>query len=474
MYRWMVGTALMVMLLSSCRAQPPVEAGPLPTPVTTVGGTSRTGESPEHMALVISRHSNSTGGSLHLVVASTGMDVPGKEPIPLGENYWHSLSGSGRSLAVVSYPDPNTPRGGNLHFIDLETWLDKPTDITLDGWPTTLAFSTDEARLAIGAGNASRSNQALLIVDVPTRAILAERRLDFRPLRLAFNAEGRSLMVYGARYPETPDLNAIPIAALFDSATLQPAWEIEIPGLREGMYAPGGFSEEELHDRGVWYGPAVVVAPRSEQMYVVHADEELLTTIDFGRRDLQTAVIGRPMGWLERLLSIGTSPAYAKMLNGSMKTGVLAPDGDRLYVLGWDTETTKDDAGNYTIEETSLGLTVVAIDPPGVVAEFDTEARAISLGPDGRSLLLGGWSSSGIPWSEVISSGTLELQARLPGLDLPSGASLPGRSWFAATATTSGSTTRISLVQTETWQSAIEWSSPGNSQVLQVRALTNP
>jgi hypothetical protein len=135
---------------------------------------------------------------------------------------------------------------------------------------------------------------------------------------------------------------------------------------------------------------------------------------------------------------------------------------------------TKDAAGNYSFEETSLGLTVVALEHLEVVAEFDTEARAISLGPDGRSLLLGGWSSSGTPWSEVISSDTLELRARLPGLDLPSGASLPGGSWFATTATTSGSTTRISLIQTETWQNATEWSSPGFSQVLQVRTFSNP
>jgi hypothetical protein len=411
---------------------------------------------------------------LQLVEANTGRDVPGQEPIALGENYWHTLSGSGRSMAVVSFPDPNTPRGGKLHFIDLETWSDRATDMTLDQWPTMLAFSADETRLAIGAGDASRNNPGLLMVDVPTGAIVAERKLDFRPLRLAFSSEGRSLMVYGARYPQTPDLNAVPIAALFDAASLQPVWEIEIPGIRDGRYAPEGLSEQELHDRAVWYGPAVVARPQSEKMYVVHADEELLTIIDFGGRDLETAAIGRPMGWLERLLSVGTTPAYAKVLNGSMKTGVLAPDGDRLYILGWDTTFTKDAVGSYAFEETSLGLTVVALEPLEVVAEFDTEARAISLGPDGRSLLLSGWNSSGTPWSEVVTCDPLELRARLPGLDLPSGVSLPGHSWFAASASTSGSTTRITLVQTESWQSAAEWSSPGYSQVLQVRTLANP
>jgi hypothetical protein len=474
MYRWMVATVLMVMLFTSCRAQPPVEAGMLPTPAPIIDGASRAAEIPEHVALVISRHSNSPGGSLHLVVASTGMDVPGQEPIPLGENYWHSLSGSGRSLAVVSYPDPNTTQGWKLHLVDLETWSDRLTGITLDRWPTMLAFSPDETRLAIGMGDTSRKNQGLLIVDVPTGSVLAERTLDFNPLRLAFGSEGSSLMVYGARYPRTPDLNAVPVAALFDAATLQPTWEIEIPGLRDGRYAPEGLNEQELHDRAVWYGPAVMVAPRSQRMYVVHADQELLTTIDFGGRDLRTAAISRPMGWLERLLSIGTTPAYAKVLNGSMKTGVLAPGGDHLYVLGWDTVSTKDAAGNYSFEETSLGLTVVALEPLEVVAEFDTQARAIALGPDGRSLLLGGWTSSGAPWSEVVSSNPLELQARFPGLDLPSGVHLRGHSWLAAAVSSSGSTTRITLLQTDTWQSAAEWSSPGYSQVLQVRTFSNP
>lgn len=479
MDRWKLGTVLLVMmmLLTSCRTQPPAEAGPLPAPATvalTAQDASQTIEIPADLALVVSRHSNSAGGSLHLVGATTGMDVPGQEPIPLGANYWHALSGSGRSMAVVSFPDPNTPRGGELHFIDLETWLDRPTGITMDRWPSMLAFSADETRLAIGAASASRKDHSLLIVDVPFGTIVAERELDFSPLRLVFSSEGRSLMVYGARYPLSPDLNAVPVAALFDTATLQPAWEIEIPGLKDGRYAPEGLSEQELHDRAVWYGPAVVAAPSSEKMYVVHADEALLTTIDFGGRDLQTTEIGRPMGWLERLLSIGTTPAYAKVLNGSMKSGILAADGNHLYFLGWDTETTKDAAGNYTFEETSLGLTVVALEPLEVVAEFDTEARAIALGPDGRSLLLGGWNSSGTPWSEVVSSDTLELRARLPGLDLPSGATLPGDSWFATSASTSGLTTRIILVQTETWQSATEWSSPGYSQVLQVRTLANP
>jgi len=59
MYRWMVATVLMVMLFTSCRAQPPVEAGMLPTPAPIIDGASRAAEIPEHVALVISRHSNS-------------------------------------------------------------------------------------------------------------------------------------------------------------------------------------------------------------------------------------------------------------------------------------------------------------------------------------------------------------------------------------------------------------------------------
>jgi len=129
MDRWKLGAVLLVMmmLLTSCRTQPPAEAGPLPAPATvalTAQDASQTIEIPADLALVVSRHSNSEGGSLHLVGATTGMDVPGQEPIPLGANYWHALSGSGRTLAVVSYPDPNTSRGGMLHFIDLDVLSD--------------------------------------------------------------------------------------------------------------------------------------------------------------------------------------------------------------------------------------------------------------------------------------------------------------------------------------------------------------
>jgi hypothetical protein len=272
-------------------------------------------------------------------------------------------------------------------LIDLEEWSDRETGVRLHQWPTKLAFNPDGKRLALGAS--SPADHRLILFDLSTHAVVAQASPDFAPLDIAFTPDGASLMVYGTRYEGAEGLNPQPLAALVDAADLHTTWSDELTGVMDGEYAAEGLSSQDRHLMSNGWSAAVVLAPETQHLYVVHADADMLTTVDFAQRSRRTVAIMPRLTWLERLLALGSFTAYAKELNGAFKAAVLSADGERLYVVGRKISTTQDARGNLTTDETMLGLKVIDVATGGELAAVDTPATGITWAGDGRHLFIG-------------------------------------------------------------------------------------
>jgi WD40 repeat protein len=401
------------------------------------------------------------GGSLHLVDARTGADLPGHQPIFLGGIYWHALSPDGRTLAVVSLPERDSPAGGSLRLIDIDAWSQRATDVKIDSWPTSLVFSPDGGRVAIGAS--SDQDHLLALFDRSTWRATVASSLDFDLLETAFTPDGRSLLVYGARYAGAPGLNPVLVAAQIDTADLQIEWEMELSGVKDGQYAASGLSDQELHDTSIWWRPAVILAPGTEQLIIVHADSERLTTIDFAQRSQTTVAIRRSVSWLERLVGFGSFPALAKELNGTSKSAVLSADGRQLVVVGRTVRSSLDGRGNMTVEEASLGIEIVDLETGELLAMAETRAGEIVMAPDDQHVLVGGWSNT--PWIDVMDVEDLGVSAELRMLDPDSLEAVDGSSMMAASYSRPDGTTRVALLDTSSWRVIDEWAMPGYLEV---------
>lgn len=412
------------------------------------------------------------GGSLHLVDAGTGAELPGHEPIFLGGNYWHAISPDGRTLAVVSFPHGGTPIGGMLELIDLGTWTSHATQVPFDLWPTKMIFSPDGAQLAVG-GSISNDNE-LVLLDVTRMAALATLSIDFDPLDFVFTPDGGSLLIYGAHYPGSPGVNPLPVAARFDARDLGIAWQIELTGVRDGQYASDGSSDDVSHDTSIWWHPAVTFAPETQRLYVVHADEDVLTTVDFANRWRRDVEIRPVAGLLETLLGLGSFPAHAKELNGASKAAVLSPDGERLFVVGQKINSSQDANGSWDIEEASLGLRSIRVPTGEVQTTIDTPATQIAWGTDSRHLLLGGWDRSGDVWTDVFNIGTQVIQAHLAKTDLLVGQPVDGASLIASANTRSGPTSQVQLIDTTSWEPLLEWTIAGYADIWYAGSLPTP
>ncbi len=375
-------------------------------------------------------------GELHAVDPDTGHDLRDYAPIHMGHHYHHAVSPDGNTLAAVTYPG-DSGRGGVLHLIDLQAWRDVTTTLRFDSWITAMSFSPDGTRLAMAyAGRPTGAHgmpdvYLLVSVDVAGQAAVAETSFDFAPRLMKYTSDGASLIVYGVTFDMNTGLNVQPPrAVLLDAAELHVEWEVALSGVLDGQFKQKDSDGTETY---VGWWPAVVPAHDGQALYIVHADEDKLTIVDFANRAARTVEVGPVRSWLEQLLALGAGVAYAKgPLDGASKRAVLSSDGARLYVIGQTTDTFRDSNGEWQFTQKQLGLKVVDVSTGVEIARFDTEATEIGMSPDGPQLYLRGWSEPDqpglmTPWTDVLDIGHLEVVAHLTGRYIMPARRLDGR-----------------------------------------------
>jgi hypothetical protein len=354
---------------------------------------------------------------LYLVDPGSGQPLSAYPPISLGSNYAHAFSPDRSTLAIAT--------SRSLFLINLLNWEVRTFDLQTGGNVSNLAFDPQARRLAIAYSNRENS---VVIFSLDQETITAQIALDFLPVRLNFTADGRGAMVYGKvienRFTAN-EMSAGPAwVALLDAIDLSLSWSAELDGVRDGIYPQEEASGEhaDLHQPGaaIYLVPGLAFAPHGDLLYVVHPDQDKLTTVDFIARQVVTREIHTPLTWFERLLALTAGTAHAKVVEGTVKKAVISPDGQYLYVVGLENtlEILQTEGGEWDIARNPLGLQVIRLADGSRLSRIDTLASELSISPDGRVLYLSGWGEEGTR-TEVFNVSRREVVARLEGMLRP-------------------------------------------------------
>lgn len=407
------------------------------------------------------------GDWLYPVDPRTGQGVPGYAPVRFGSNWdKYTLSPDGKMLAAAVF---RKRREGALHLIDLRTWRDSRMPLKIDNWVNAITFSRDGTRLAVAAARPVERGQrwpgtySLAILDVVEGTLLAQKEVDFDPRLLEFTPGAAALMVFSvSRDPETGWNTQPPRAVLLNATDLRTEWDVTLPGVVAGQFLEKSGDGAET---AVSWSPAAVFSSEAQTLYLVHADADRLTTVDFLARTVRSVEVRPEQSWLDRLLALTAGVAYAKgPYSGAVKRAVIGPsgDGDRLYVIGQGYDE------DEPLALTPLGLQVIDVTNSAEVARLETEATEIRLSPDGEQLYLSGWSQSGqpgvlpTPWTEILETHDLQAIAYLDKQHAVPARRLDGRPILLSSYVRRGRTV-LSTLDPEAFEVIHAWSVAGDA-----------
>jgi hypothetical protein len=407
---------ILLLALAACApfatspASETTQADPASVPVqpTTVPADNPTSESPvsaisatfEESLLATEWKDKTEGNVLFPLDPVSGEALPGYTPISLGQSSYHAFSPDQRTLAVVTYPTPST-LNGDLVLIDLPAWKTQHFELGLVGWVSTMIFSPDGKQLAIAHGDPVHW---LTIFDLEQETIIAQSETDSYVSRLKFTESGKELMLYSPTIDIANGLSAgSPQVSLHDVADLSSRWSAELEDVHDGIFPKDeNVTPSNIHEPGqaFYISPGLAFAPNRDALYIVHADSNQLTTVDFSAQKIETVEIQAHLTWFERLLSLTAGVAHAKITDGLTRQAAVSPDGKFLYVVGVNNASFQDKQGNWQMEQTPLGLEIIQTNDGSRVKHFESDATEMSLSPDGRFLYLKSWGEKA-PWTEI-------------------------------------------------------------------------
>jgi hypothetical protein len=333
-------------------------------------------------------------------------DLPGYEPIGFGHHYQYAMSPDGRTLATITWPSGMHNRDGVLHFIDLPSWTEHSTGVTLDDYVNDLVFSPDGKALywtqptrRDPAPGLPRDYQ---LYGLPRdyqlyRYEVGRRKLtvvtgfpssfslgEMHPLR-----SGSRLAIYGVPTGANYLADDVPHVRLVDLVTGHLIADVRLDGVTAGQMQIETAGPDEPPYR--FYLPGLAWDLEHDLLYVVHADTDQITVVDLAKGEIsRQATIHPRYTLLERLGNWLVPVAAAKgAVPGTEKRAVLSPDGTRLYVVGLRSEMTRrEDDQEWTWHEVPSGLQVIATGDLAELGQMDLAVSDLALSPDGRWLLL--------------------------------------------------------------------------------------
>lgn len=361
---------------------------------------------------------------IHMMDLSTGQDMPGHAPFVVGESEFigpNTLSPNGKMLGIASangeycYPSGGGTacigRADILHIIDQQAWQEVTATLPGKGWAGPILFSPDTRQLAL-VFNEPKSSKVMLF-GTNTGQLIAQQEIAFHPSLMKYTSDGARLVLYGQPLGSNAGITKpdSPTIVLMDASTLEVKWERELPNIVSGYWCVEKCDAPHGEQTFAEWTPAVILSPDGNELYIVHADHERLSTVHFSTGTLETTEIQKGKSWFERLLSFDAEIAHAKgNANGAFKAGVTSPDGTRLYVVGYTMTTTLDTNGEAQQREESLGLEVIEVASSNKLSSAHSKAAWIKITPDGTHLILGNWGEGQI---EVLDTATLKMVTRL-------------------------------------------------------------
>jgi hypothetical protein len=373
-------------------------------------------------ALLLYDNPGGYGEFLAPLDASTGKPAAGFAPVDFGASEEHVFTAD-RSLLAFASTNTASCQAKCLHVLDLRTWKEtiQPVKLSVDSsvW-STLAFNPQNTLVGVALNNSSDPGGQLLLVDLAQGKVTRQVKFSSNIEQIGFTPDD-SLAVYGNRAPAAPGQESKMYVTLYDGSSLQVRWSQDLDKVSHGSDFTTVSTDPS---QGRFLSPAAVFSPDHARLYVIAADKPLLVSVDFAGQTVKSTDIHPRQGWLEHLLTAGASVVYAKTMNGAMKTGVLAPDGNTMYVVGQINTAVKDQDGNWSSQVTPMGLQVVDLSDGAEVGTLASGASDIRLSLDGKTLVLVGydWGSSGasLPWTDLVDTATLKVTRRLDSELTPS------------------------------------------------------
>lgn len=401
----------------------------------------------------------SEGNVLFPLDPSSGKPLPGYAPISLGYSSYHAFSPDRGTLAVISFPTETTYHG-SLLLIDLARWETQQFKLELRGWVNTLTFSPNGRQLAVAHGE---SKYSLTMIDVEQGTITAQSQIDSFVTRLEFTEDGKALMLYRPRLNPKDRITAgSPQVLLLNASDLTPLWSTDLNDVHDGVFAKDEtVTSANIYEPGhaSYLSPGLVFAPDRDALYIVHADSERFTTVDFENQRVETVDIQPKLTWFERMLSMTAGAAHAKIGDGITRQASVSPDGQFLYVVGVNNATSQDEQGDWQMEQTPLGLEILQTSDGSRVQHIETDTMDFSLSPDGRFLYLRNWGNSenNIPWTELFDTTSGQIVTRKPGISGMPALLINGEYLLVSTYSTAETLHHMSILEPDGSQVINEW-----------------
>ncbi len=369
-----------------------------------------------------------------------------------------AVTPDGKMLASFYYRDEYMQEG-SLRLVNLVSWQAVTTTVKISAEINSMAFNPASDLLAfalkpqVGAQTTPRC--PLYLFDLNTHKIIDSIVLDFNPRYIHFTANGKWLAIYGSTGGEATEQQPSSYALLLWANHLGLAWRQQLNVLDGNMLVGAKDQEKAL----VSWSPGLAYAADKDILYIVSANEEKFTILDFMNRSAKTEDIHpQTASWLERLLAYTAGTAQARAMWGVQKQAVLSADGGKLYVMGHTTGTQT--GANPTEQPVGpLGLQVIDLSTAKQTAHLNTRASDIQTSPDGKYLFLRSWEN-GTASTDVLLSSSLELVAHLPAQSLVVTHTFSGQDVLLGVQE-SLAESQVSLIDPHSFRALFIWNTPG-------------
>ncbi len=387
-----------------------------------------------------------------------GHPLCGTSSIPFDPYLRQAVSSDGKLLATFSYRDEYY-QDGRLSLVDLTTWQVFTTTVKVDAEINSMAFNPGGDLLAFSLkpkpGAQTAPHSPLFLFDVKTRQVTDSTTLDFIPRSMHFTANGKWLAIYGSDLGGDTEQQPVAYALLLWSNHLGLAWKQELTIL-DGSMLVG--PKDQLKSLVTW-SPGLAYDSSQDVLYLVSADEQKYTTVDFLNRIIQTNIIkNAPASSLDQVIFESAGTSQSRVIWNVQKQAVLSSDAGKLYVTGLTSSTQTGDAQPNPLLGPA-GLQVIDLKTTRQEAILKTRATDIQASPDGKHLFLRSWEN-GVPSTDVLLDNTLEPVTHLPGQYMVAAYTFTGK--VVILSIQEGLTdSQVSLLDGQTFKSLFTWPAGG-------------
>jgi len=357
---------------------------------------------------------------LRIVDLDTGKDVNGYQRLPLGQLRGYMIAEDFSMFVAISAGDIEC-QPTCLHLVDVREWVVENIPLDLpsspDLWFPWIAYDKVRDRLLIHHTERSR---VLTLYSFSLRSHLLSRLLefDFAPLSLRFSPDRSKIYIYGTKSQANQGVIAPSWAASIDLENDRLIWEAPLPGVKDGQEQIGEGSGPESM---TWWSPAVVFQPEGDYLWVIHAHEDRLTTVNFTHQTIETKPILPAMSWFEKWLFLDADPVQAKILKGTQKQAIASPDGKKLFVVSMTTNPVVGEEPGSIIFEQESTLTVLDPIAGTLINEWETKSSRITSFSRGSAFYLTAWEQTDQDysvWTDIYQMDGQPANTRVDGYEL--------------------------------------------------------